>query len=637
MMRLDARDRVANGARHARPRAFGGRADAPLAAAKAHSARELACEKAALGRGLLGASGVVHPACLFEVVLDFGEAAPVGLPGALVEHGAGITWTCARSARSIRANSARLLALFLDDEVERVPLAARVGEQAREIAHPLGVAHPRGVPVEGERPVLALARERVAGRARGDGLRRWRTRRRRGAGRVRAGLRQQRRRHPERSESLAGGVHFDRGGHVIAAGGERAPEQQARRCRLAGRPNPAPLMDGGSKALRGALGIAERQPHTSLCDGRSRLERRTLDGGGDARQLVGRPLRSRDVADGDCDLDVCFEQRRLAEVRVRGELLGRDVHRVIERRSDQRRRHRRVPARQVQQREPGLRIPSGVLGRGERLLGAFEIALAKADASELGQRPSELATEIGPQLLARAGGFRLGVAVGAPQPEDLRPVETTAPVDAADGAALRPVLHGRRPLLGEVVLRDRLQCAHDFAVDDARRQRIDLAGDGGDRGFVQQIDAAGDLAREDDASRFGDAAHRGRGGVVHGANRDRPLRPLGRSIEVAREQPFVAANDGEPGVDGGVLVPGEQPLGTRRPAADGREQRRVEEHVQGDARGRRGGVDAIVAPERFGMRALPRVDRHVDVTGRIGRGREQAEVGSGHARTGIEL
>ena len=76
-----------------------------------------------------------------------------------------------------------------------------------------------------------------------------------------------------------------------------------------------------------------------------------------------------------------------------------------------------------------------------------------------------------------------------------------------------PPFHGLGPFLGEVVLGERLQRTHELAVDDAREKRVELAGDGGHRRFVEKGEALRDFAIEDEAARLRDSAH-GRCGWV---------------------------------------------------------------------------------------------------------------------------
>jgi hypothetical protein len=70
-------------------------------------------------------------------------------------------------------------------------------------------------------------------------------------------------------------------------------------------------------------------------------------------------------------------------------------------------------------------------------------------------------------------------------------------MEAADRLPLVPPFHGFRPLLGNVVLPKCLQSTHQFAIDHARRERIDLSRDRRHGGFIQQFKAPSDIALQD--------------------------------------------------------------------------------------------------------------------------------------------
>lgn len=55
---------------------------------------------------------------------------------------------------------------------------------------------------------------------------------------------------------------------------------------------------------------------------------------------------------------------------------------------------RRRPG-QMDEGEPGLRVPPGLVRGEEYRLRALDISSPQADAAELGQRPPELAAQIG--------------------------------------------------------------------------------------------------------------------------------------------------------------------------------------------------------------------------------------------------
>ena len=78
-----------------------------------------------------------------------------------------------------------------------------------------------------------------------------------------------------------------------------------------------------------------------------------------------------------------------------------------------------------------------------------------------------------------------------------------ASVETADGVRLAPPLHRLGPLLGHVVLSEALQGTHEFAVDDARRERIELPGHSRDPGLVEQRQALPDVPIQDEQPGFG--------------------------------------------------------------------------------------------------------------------------------------
>ena len=82
-----------------------------------------------------------------------------------------------------------------------------------------------------------------------------------------------------------------------------------------------------------------------------------------------------------------------------------------------------------------------------------------------------------------------------------------------------------RPFLGEIVLRDPLQGAHDLAVDDPRGERIELPGDRGDGRFLEEHQALLDLACQDEAPCLRHPPDGRRGRVTLRTDLDRPPWP----------------------------------------------------------------------------------------------------------------
>ncbi len=165
-------------------------------------------------------------------------------------------------------------------------------------------------------------------------------------------------------------------------------------------------------------------------------------------------------------------------------------------------------------------------------------------------------------------------------------MNAAASVNASHRSPLPPSLHGLRPLLGQVVLRDRLQRTYELAVHDSGEEGIELAGDRDDGRFIEQLEALLDVAIQDEAARLRDSADRGRGGIVLRAQLDRASGPLASCGEVTREQPFIVAGDRHPRVHRRLVVTLEETLRAFDPTADGCHERRVEQQVHGDARRR---------------------------------------------------
>ena len=71
-------------------------------------------------------------------------------------------------------------------------------------------------------------------------------------------------------------------------------------------------------------------------------------------------------------------------------------------------------------------------------------------------------------------------------------------VEAPDGVGLAPPLHRLGPLLGHVVLGEALQGAHQLAVHDPCRERIELPGDRRHPRLVKQRQSLLDVAVHDE-------------------------------------------------------------------------------------------------------------------------------------------
>ena len=193
-----------------------------------------------------------------------------------------------------------------------------------------------------------------------------------------------------------------------------------------------------------------------------------------------------------------------------------------------------------------------------------------------------------------------------------------ATVEAADGIRLAPPLHRLGPLLGHVVQGEALQGTHELAVDDPGRQRIELPRDGRDPGLVEQRQTLLDFAVQDQQPGFGHPSDGARRRVTRRTHLDRPPGPLPSAGHVAGQHPLVGADDRQPGVGRRVAVTFEQPLGACQPAAHRCHQRGVEEQVHRQTDGRTCGRDLIASLDAGRMGAFPRLDGHIEITGRVG-------------------
>ena len=213
-------------------------------------------------------------------------------------------------------------------------------------------------------------------------------------------------------------------------------------------------------------------------------------------------------------------------------------------------------------------------------------------------------------------------------------------MDAPHGLPVAPALHRRRPLLGQVVLRQPLERADQLAVDQPRREGVELAGDGGHGGLVEQPEALPDLALQDEAAGLGHPADGGGGRVARRADLDGPPGPAPGAREVAREQPLVAPHHRQPGVDRRLLVArqaAQEALRALCPPPDGRHERGVEEQVQGDPDGRPGGREPVARAHALRVGPLPRGDRHVEAAHGVPRLGEQGQVRPTQGRAGVRL
>jgi hypothetical protein len=162
-----------------------------------------------------------------------------------------------------------------------------------------------------------------------------------------------------------------------------------------------------------------------------------------------------------------------------------------------------------------------------------------------------------------------------------------------------------------------LQRAHELAVDDARRERIQLARGRRDPDFIEKGEPLLDFAGEHEPARLGDPADRRCRRIGSRADLDRAAGPRACAVRVARQKALVVANRREPRVHGRIANVAEEALGARQPAAHRRHQGRVEEQMHRDPHRGARGPEIVSRSYALGVRALPGFDRDVEVPGRI--------------------
>ncbi len=177
----------------------------------------------------------------------------------------------------------------------------------------------------------------------------------------------------------------------------------------------------------------------------------------------------------------------------------RECDRLIgERRADRRASRDGSAPSELQECHPRLRVVPTLMSLGERLFGAVEIAHPEADLTDLVEANTgdRQLPERG-ELLHRVTSLFLRVGERTAKTHDLRLSHPAVPWESADGLALAPPLGRRGPFTGSSVVREITACDDCEAVDDAGRERGELAPDGRRGGFVDQRHAAFHLRLED--------------------------------------------------------------------------------------------------------------------------------------------
>jgi hypothetical protein len=109
-----------------------------------------------------------------------------------------------------------------------------------------------------------------------------------------------------------------------------------------------------------------------------------------------------------------------------------------------------------------------------------------------------------------------------------------------------------------------------------------------------------------------------RGGLEPRADVDGLPGPPATPRRVTGEHPLVGANDTEPRVCRRLAMTVEEILRPGQPGTYRRHQGGVEEQVHRDADGGPGGSNRVMGLQERGVRALPCLDAHIQMAGRIG-------------------
>ena len=196
-------------------------------------------------------------------------------------------------------------------------------------------------------------------------------------------------------------------------------------------------------------------------------------------------------------------------------------------------------------------------------------------------------------------------------------MDPAAPVDAPDGVRLAPPLHRLGPLLGQVVLGEALQGADEFAVDRPRRERIEVSGDRRHARLVEQCQTLLDVAVQDQEPGFGHPADGGCRVVSLRTDLDGGTGPLPSAGQVSGQHLLVGADGCEPRVRRSFVLTFEKPFCPCQPAPHRCHQSRIEEQVHRDSNGGTCGRHQFTGLQVRRMGALPRLDRRVEVAGRV--------------------
>ena len=191
-------------------------------------------------------------------------------------------------------------------------------------------------------------------------------------------------------------------------------------------------------------------------------------------------------------------------------------------------------------------------------------------------------------------------------------------VEAPNGVRLAPSLHRLGPFLGRVVMRESLQGAHELAIDEARRERVELIRDQRHPDLVEQGEAFPHVAAQNEEPGFCDPSDGARCRVALRTDLDRAPGPLSRVAQVARQHSLVRADHRKPRMRRRLTLTLQESLGSAQPAAHRRHQGGIEKQVHRHPNRRAPCCDLVAGLQAPSMSAFPRVDGHVEVARGVG-------------------
>jgi hypothetical protein len=126
------------------------------------------------------------------------------------------------------------------------------------------------------------------------------------------------------------------------------------------------------------------------------------------------------------------------------------------------------------------------------------------------------------------------------------------------------------------------------------------------------------IAVQDEQPRLCHPSDGARPRVTNRTDLDGTLGPVPSAGQVAYQHPLVGADDRKPRVRRRLTATLEKPLRPCQPAAHGCHEGSVEEQVHRDANGCTCSRDVVTGLQARGVSALPRLDGHIQMAGRVG-------------------